>query len=661
MEFDELGEGVEDTGAPATGGEDLLFGFTEEEEKEMKSLKDSVLFLVDCRESMILDNKHNQSSVSNVNEVLRALSSFMKTKIITSDNDRIGLILYSTRLTKNSLNFNNIYVLQSLEEPDAARIKDIEGIVSKNEFKQVYGHSHAETPLFEALTICHNEFKSIEKLSFTKRIFIFTDNDNPNAGNRTDQRRAIQRAHDLGELNVTIELFPMPSPTLDSYEFDMKKFYADLISIDESEINQFFEREATHSRFEELVKRIRQKEFRKRVLGKTVFHLCPQMKVGVSVYNLLQTAKKPPASFMDARVNKPLKSVTKWICEETGTILYDNQIGNFFPFGGEKIMISKDEMKQIKKFDQQGLKLMGFKPKSSLKDTHNIRSSYFIYPDDIKFPGSSQVFDAMIKELIRKEKVAIVRFIPRETAIVRFCALLPQEESFDEDGFQTPPGFNVIFLPFSDDMRTLNNVIDTDQAKPDHNQIKHAKLLIKNLKIDFDPRNFENPDIQNFYSNLQGLALGEEQPEEVHDVLEPDVEGMRKFEAVFEKFRECFDVPLTIPTNPPKAPKGEGSRPPPKKRTAAQKSVGVAKATMGAHDTKGGKGKIPLKREEEEEVGEGGYDLKDDDADLRDDFSTGAIKSNTIAQLKEFLQERGLSTKGKKDVLISTLKSYLGL
>lgn len=67
-------------------------------------------------------------------------------------------------------------------------------------------------------------------------------------------------------------------------------------------------------------------------------------------------------------------------------------------------------MKKIKNFDSSGLKLMGFKPKSKLKDYHNIRTSYFLYPDEKRIEGSGQVFDALIKRMIHNEKIAIVRF-----------------------------------------------------------------------------------------------------------------------------------------------------------------------------------------------------------------------------------------------------------
>ena len=71
-------------------------------------------------------------------------------------------------------------------------------------------------------------------------------------------------------------------------------------------------------------------------------------------------------------------------------------------------------MKAIKKFDKVGMTLMGFKPKSYLKTYHNVKHSMFVYPDEKKVVGSSQCSDALITEMIRKEKIAIVRVQVRE-------------------------------------------------------------------------------------------------------------------------------------------------------------------------------------------------------------------------------------------------------
>jgi ATP-dependent DNA helicase 2 subunit 1 len=80
------------------------------------------------------------------------------------------------------------------------------------------------------------------------------------------------------------------------------------------------------------------------------------------------------------------------------------------------------------------------------------------------------------------------------------------------------------------------NVIET-LTKEEKNA---AKLLVKNLTIDFNSRNFENPSLQCFFSGLQALALNEGAPEKVEDHLEPDYKGMKKFEPVLDNFKNIF-------------------------------------------------------------------------------------------------------------------------
>jgi hypothetical protein len=55
-----------------------------------------------------------------------------------------------------------------------------------------------------------------------KRIFLFTNEDNPNAGNQQLRERSFQRAKDLVELNIDIELFSMTKP---GKTFDPMLFY----------------------------------------------------------------------------------------------------------------------------------------------------------------------------------------------------------------------------------------------------------------------------------------------------------------------------------------------------------------------------------------------------------------------------------------------------
>ena len=73
--------------------------------------------------------------------------------------------------------------------------------------------------------------------------------------------------------------------------------------------------------------------------------------------------------------------------------------------------------------------------------------------------------------------------------MVRFCALVAQSEQVDEeDGFQTPLGLQLIFLPYANDIRDVENNLLGEVAAPDAEQVEVAKEIVEQLTIDFNPR-----------------------------------------------------------------------------------------------------------------------------------------------------------------------------
>ena len=131
-----------------------------------------------------------------------------------------------------------------------------------------------------------------------------------------------------------------------------------------------------------------------------MFELTDRTKVGMSFFISVLKATKPSAKVVNAENNKLLQSTVRPICEKTGHALYKNQIGTYYPFGGRKVRLGANDMKQIKNVGPSGMRLMGFKPMSELKVYHNIKHSYFIYPDEKKATGSSACADALIKEML---------------------------------------------------------------------------------------------------------------------------------------------------------------------------------------------------------------------------------------------------------------------
>lgn len=131
---------------------------------------------------------------------------------------------------------------------------------------------------------------------------------------------------------------------------------------------------------------------------------------------------------LNAENNKMVRTMTKYICEETQAELYEKDIGHYLPLGEKKVEFTKEEMERIKSFGEPSLVLIGFKPRERLKIYHNIKSPYFLYPDDERVENSGKFFDGLIQSMIKLKKIAIARFIPKTKAKVRFVALLPQKE-----------------------------------------------------------------------------------------------------------------------------------------------------------------------------------------------------------------------------------------
>ena len=104
-----------------------------------------------------------------------------------------------------------------------------------------------------------------------------------------------------------------------------------------------------------MTKRIRQKEFRKRIQGKCVFEISKGTKISMQFFTQVIKARKPTAKKVNAANNKPLQATSRYVCEETGHALYRNQIGSYFPLGGEKVRLDPQEVKIIKNFGTSGM------------------------------------------------------------------------------------------------------------------------------------------------------------------------------------------------------------------------------------------------------------------------------------------------------------------
>ena len=206
----------------------------------------------------------------------------------------------------------------------------------------------------------------------------------------------------------------------------------------------------------------------------------------------------------------------------------------------------------------------------------------------------------------------------------RIVALLPQHQVLDEDGLQTkPPGFNVVFLPYSDDIRKLK--IDS-HAKASEEQIDAAKEIVDRLKFAYSPDMFENPSIQKFYRGLEAFALDRDDIEEYKDttVVSADVIE-RKAGDVISAFNEAV------------FPQGYSAE-----------AASAAAAKRKAPSSKAGGGGAAKKPK---------VDLVD--VDVKDVAEKGNLKKLTVPVLKQFCQSNGIKgASQKKGDLIDAINNH---
>ena len=261
--------------------------------------------LIECAPEMFESLSNTMKSEDNDDEdqqyqtgfqlVMSACQRFYQSKIISNDKDLSGIILYGTEKNKNAFDFNHIYILHELGQPSAERIIQLENLSNVKTFKKTFDDLFGSTPskgysLNEALWTCSNLFANSPQRLTIKRIFIFTCNDQPHAGNLTLERQAKQRAKDLNDVGIEVEVFPILTET--RTKFDYKKFFQDVLMLSDDEL-EFRNNQTPTGRLDELLKLVYSKEHKKRAYCTVPLSLGKAsdgtpLQLSVSVFNLVK-------------------------------------------------------------------------------------------------------------------------------------------------------------------------------------------------------------------------------------------------------------------------------------------------------------------------------------------------------------------------------------
>ncbi|KAF6340818.1 X-ray repair cross complementing 6 [Rhinolophus ferrumequinum] len=474
--------------------------------------------------------------------------------------------------------------IQELDNPGAKRVRELDqfkGQQGQKHFQDLIGCG-CDYSLSEVLWVCANLFSDVQFKMSHKRIMLFTNEDDPHGDDSAKASRARTKAGDLRDTGIFLDLMHLKKRG----GFDISLFYRDIISMAEDEdLGIHFEES---SKLGDLLKKVLAKETKKRVLSRLKLKLNKDIALTVGIYNMVQKALRPPPIRLYRETNEPVKTKTRTFSVNTGSLLLPSDTKRSQIYGNRQIVLEKEETEQLKRFDDPGLILIGFKPLIMLKKHHFVRPSLFVYPEESLVNGSSTLFNALLTKCLEKEVVAVCRYTPRQNIPPHFVALMPQEEELDDQKFQvSPPGFQLVFLPYADDKRKVP-VTEKVMANPE--QIDKMKAIVQKLRFKYKSDSFENPVLQQHFRNLEALALDLMEPEAAVDLTLPKVEAIdKRLGCLVDEFKELVYPPDYNPEGkvPKRKQDDEGSR-------SKRPKVELSEEELKAHVSKGTLGKLTV-------------------------------------------------------------------
>ncbi|XP_061562019.1 X-ray repair cross-complementing protein 6 isoform X1 [Phycodurus eques] len=569
-------------------------GVAQEEGEQPEDYKitgrNCLIFLVDASKEMFI--KGEDGELSNFDMTMQVVRSVYTRKIISSPGDLVALVFYGTKQSKDPTNsFKHVYVYHSLSELGAKRVQQVDALRGeKGALLAAETMGSDKTSLCDALWCCANLYRDCKLRLGHKLLLVFTCRDQPHGGDSAKDRLARTQASDLRETGVVIELMHL----MKAGGFDVSLFFRDVVTPPEDESELGLQLEPCE-KLEDLQKRVRAKELSKRAMTRLNLCLGEGVSVAVGMYSIAVTARKPSTIRLYRKSNEPVRSKTRTFHTQTGSLLLPSEIKKAQVYGNKQIVMEREEVDAIKKFDDPGLFLIGFKAMEKLKVYHHIRPAVFLYPEEGKVKGSSCLFSALLTKCIERNVFALCRCISRRNYPPRFVALVPQKEEVDEGKVQTtPPGFNVINLPFADDLRNL----DPPQAPcASQTQVDKMREIVHKLRFKYRSEAFENPVLQQHFRNLEALALGMMAPDDIEDLIMPKVDQIdRHLGPLVQDFKDLVYPPDYDPDTKPGAKRKAADA----GGTAEKKpKVEVSEDELRAHIQKGTLGKmtVPLLKE----------------------------------------------------------------
>ncbi|KAE8248683.1 hypothetical protein A4X13_0g5516 [Tilletia indica] len=242
-------EGDAGSDAEGDGGGETRTELMDWDQIAHASTKDIVLFCIDAGPHMHKLNP--DTGVSFLHSALLAAAKFQETKLITSPNDQVGIMLFGTETTnvqdhiKKGTSYSHCLVLQKIEQVDVLPLAEIYDLLADDERGKPIAQEENLGTMSKLFRIEHALGNAVHYMiaqgkTGYKRIFFMTNDDDPtvykeditkpgkSTSERTDViRKCLRFVNEAGHRNIELE--PLFISSL-NHTFDVDKFYANVFA-----------------------------------------------------------------------------------------------------------------------------------------------------------------------------------------------------------------------------------------------------------------------------------------------------------------------------------------------------------------------------------------------------------------------------------------------
>lgn len=474
------------------------------------------LFLIDTSPCMFETSDDSEespflSSILLYKNNLQMLCAFNR-------DDRMSLILYATNEWDQNPETRNVFTVQKFNKVTLEMLKEIQEKIENNaEFFNLLS-TPTEYPLHDALWHSAQAFSAVRTVVISRKIFLFTCQDNPYADNPDERHRIRTRVATFKNLGIDFRVIGLKN------EFNHDSFYKEL-EIISSGINPQIYKPLQLNDLETEI------QFPSRTISNIPWIFSQDVVVPVSIYTISTETKFPDQVYVKKEDNEVLKSSTvfKKSNEEDddfddddngdeNEVAFDSKIvaagglAKFQEHGGRKIVVDSKELSTMFNHFAKGIQTLCFKPIECDPMYHVEGPKFLTVSKTDASESQKQIFDNLVEKCGDRRLMIVTRITARIHSTPSLFYLYPDARK---------GGFYMYKMAYEDHVRNLDKALSTWIYKdnwphyPDAGARDIFEKIVKKTRIKYDPKVFRNPKLETLIANIEALAL------ELNDVVVP--------------------------------------------------------------------------------------------------------------------------------------------